>query len=197
MGELSTEKAQIFFLSLTLVLMSFFSTPNFCESFGNSGVTIPKVGMAFFDTPLLVRKKDWGIKYQFTLGTSYAQALNYKWWWIAETSFAVGKMHVDDRPYLSSFMGGAGLRYSIFEGDFRPHLGAMIHYLHFMGQDVKKMPLNIEWPIWVGIKPFVGMEWLFYSEMAIILEGAYGIYLNINEPFRQVLYASASFVVYF
>ncbi len=167
------------------------------EAFGNNSVTIPQFGMAFFDSPLLIHKKPWGIKSQWTVGTAFMQALNYRWWWLAETNFGFGKLTGEHEPYLGSFSGGVGLRFNIFEGDFRPFVSSTVHYLQFFGDGVKAMPLNLGWPIFVGLRPSIGMEWLFYSEMALSFEGSYGFYININEPFRQTLHARASFAIYF
>lgn len=158
---------------------------------------MPKMGVAFFDVPVLIRSKDWGITSQVSFGTSFAQAINYRWWWLFETSFGLGAMNVSHKPYLSSLMSGAGVRYNFLEGDVRPNVGLMLHYLQFLGQNVNLMPLNAGWPIWVGLRPSLGLEWFFYDEMALVVEGAYGCYVNINEPFRHVLYTSAAFALYF
>lgn len=167
------------------------------EAFGNSSLMVPQVGMAFFDSPLLHHRKPWGLSHQWTVGTAFMQAINYRWWWLAETNLGFGKLTADSAPYIGSFLGGAGLRYNIFEGDFRPHVTTTVHYLQFFGDGTKAMPLNLGWPIFVGLRPTIGMEWLFYSEMALTLDGSYGFYININEPFRQVLFARASFSIYF
>ena len=167
------------------------------EAFGNNSLSIPRVGMAFFDAPVLYHKKRWGLTHQWTVGTSFMQAINYRWWWFADASLGFGKLTVENEPNLISFAGGGGLRFNIFEGDFRPHVTLLLHYLHFLGDGTKSMPLNLGWPIFVGLKPVIGMEWLFYSEMALSLDGGYGFYVNINEPFRQVLYAQAAFAIYF
>lgn len=167
------------------------------EAFGNNSVTIPRVGMAFFDTPVLYHKKPWGLSHQWTVGSSFMQAINYRWWWLAETSIGFGKLTDGARPYIGSFNGGAGIRFNIFEGDVRPHVSMLLNYLHFLGDGAKDLPLNLGWPIFVGLRPTVGLEWLFYPEMALAIEGGYGFYLNINEPFRQILYTHASFAIYF
>lgn len=167
------------------------------EAFGNNSLTIPRLGMAFYDSPLVYHAKPWGLDHQWTIGSSFIQAVNYRWWWVAETSFGFGKLSVENKPYLGAFSGGGGMRLNIFEGDFRPHVSMVLHYLHFLGDGTRAIPLNLGWPIFVGLKPSMGMEWLFYSEMALSIEGAYGLYVNLNEPFRQVLYANAAFAIYF
>lgn len=172
------------------------SIPLSGEAFGNNIVSIPKVGVTFFDGPLHVQKP-WGIDRQWSIGTGYMQALDYRWWWVIDTTFAMGTLNFGQQDYIVSFMGGGGLRYNIFVEDFRPHTGLMLHYVQFLGDGVEKLPLNIDWPIFVGLKPYFGMEWLFYSEMALSLEVAYGLYVNIHEPFRHILYAHSSFSLYF
>ncbi len=94
-------------------------------------------------------------------------------------------------------MAGGGVRFNIFLDDFRPHTGIMLHYVHFLGDGAKLLPLKLDWPIFIGLKPYFGMEWLFYSEMALNFDFAYGLYVNIHEPFRHILYANASFALYF
>jgi len=167
------------------------------EAFGNNALSIPRVGAAFFDGPLSLNKKPWGLSYQWTFGTSYMQALNYHWWWLAETNFSVGPLSQAHLGYLSAFMGGAGVRYNILSGDFRPYIGVLLHYVHFLGENSKNLPLNLGWPIFVGLKPLVGLEWLVGSEIALSIEGGYGLYININEPFRQIYYANACAAFYF
>jgi hypothetical protein len=166
------------------------------EAFGNSSLTIPRVGMAFFDAPVLYHKKPWGLNHQWTFGSSFMQALNYRWWWIVDTSLGLGKVSSNDAT-IGVFLGGAGLRFNVFEGDFRPHVSLTLHYLHFLGDGTRHLPLNLGWPIFVGLKPTMGLEWLFYSEMSLLIDGSYGLYVNINEPFRQVLFATAAFALYF
>lgn len=181
-----------------IALMFLFVLPLFGEAFGNSIVVIPKVGTAFFDKPFSLQNKAWGISHQWTVGTSYMQALDYRWWWLVDTSFAMGSLsNPHAGAFLSSFMGGGGLRYNFMTNDIRPHAGFMLHYLQFFGDSVKKMPLDLGWPIFVGLKPFAGVEWIFASEIALLLELGYGLYINIYEPFRQVLYSHASLGIYF
>lgn len=182
---------------MTAVMGAFFCVDLCAEAFGNTSITIPRLGMAFFDSPLLYHKKPWGLDHQWTVGTSFMQALNYRWWWVADTSIGFGTLTVAHKPFLATFTGGAGLRFDIFEGDFRPHITTSVHYLQFLGDGTRSIPLNLGWPIFVGLKPTVGMEWLFYSEMSLSIEGSYGFYVNINEPFRQALYAQAAFAIYF
>lgn len=173
-------------------------TPAFGEAFGNSALYFPKFGMALFDKPLqLHQKKPWGIPYTWMIGTAYMQAIDYRWWWVAETNFSMGHLRGPNGPFISAFMGGAGVRQNIFLEEFRPHLGLMIHYLQFFGDSVRRMPLNLGWPIFVGLKPYFGLEFLFRSEMSLLFDLAYALYININEPFRQVLYASAALLIYF
>jgi hypothetical protein len=182
---------------LLIILALSYNGPAMSEAFGNTSLSIPRLGLSFYDLDALPHKKPWGLDYQWTVGTAFTQALNYRWWWVLETSFGFGKLSVQNRPYLSSFAGGAGLRFNIFEDDFRPHVGFMVHYLQFLGDGAKAMPLNLGWPIFVGLKPYMGLEWLFYSEMALLIDCGYGLYVNINEPFRRVLHTSLSFALYF
>lgn len=180
----------LFALNLTSPLMS--------EAFGNNSINIPKIGAAFFDAPLKLNAKPWGIAHQWTFGTSYMQALNYRWWWLVDTNFAIGRFNFEGtKSFLSAFMGGAGVRYNILQDDFRPHAGVTLHYVHLMGDASQKLPLNLGWPIFVGLRPFIGLEWLMGSELALIVEAAYGFYVNINEPFRHILYASSCLAIYF
>lgn len=167
------------------------------EAFGNNALTIPRIGAAFFDGPLSLNKKPWGLGHQWTFGTSYMHALNYRWWWLADTSFAIGPLSQAHLGFLSAFMGGAGIRYNILPDEFRPHVGLMIHYVHFLGENSKNLPLNLGWPIFVGLKPYIGLEWFIGSEIALLVEGGYGMYININEPFRQIYYANACAALYF
>lgn len=182
---------------LALVFLLAAAPETFAEAFGNNSLHIPKLGMTFFDTPKLHQEKPWGIDYQWTFGTSFMQAINYRFWWTAETHLGFGKLTDSGQPNLAAFSGGAGVRYNIFEDDFRPHVDIGLHYVHFLGDGARYMPLNLGWPIFVGLKPTFGMEWLFYSEMALFIDGSYGIYININEPFRQMLHASCGFGLYF
>jgi|SRR5579871_3500855 len=180
-----------------LMALTFTSNPLGAEAFGNNALIIPKLGMTFFDVPFLPHKKPWGLDYQWTFGTAFMQAINYRWWWVAEANMGFGKLSSDQGVYVGALSGGAGVRYNFLQDDFRPHVGLILHYLHLLGAGVKDLPLNLGWPIFVGLKPYFGLEWLFYSEMALILDGAYALYVNINEPFRQVLYATLSFAIYF
>ncbi len=182
---------------ISFVLMILCADVVRAEAFGNSSIAIPRLGMAFFDSPLLYHKKPWGLTPQWTIGTAFLQSINYRWWWIAETSFGFGKLTAEKSASIGSFAGGGGLRYNIFEGDFRPHLSVTLHYLHLLGENTRTIPLDLGWPIFVGLKPAIGLEWLFYSEMALLLEGSYALYVNVNEPFRQVLYAHAAYAIYF
>lgn len=167
------------------------------EAFGNSALYLPKIGMALLDKPFnLHEKKPWGTPYMWMIGTAYMQAIDYRWWWVAETNFAMGHLSGKNGPFISSFMGGAGVRQNIFLEEFRPHTGLMVHYLQFFGNGVQLMPLSMGWPIFVGLKPYLGLEWLFGSEMSFLVELAYALYININEPFRQVIYANAAFLIY-
>lgn len=187
--------ARIIFLIYFLMIMAL---PSFSEAFGNSSVTIPKVGMVFYDSVFgKGLQKPWGLGSQWSIGTSFMSAFDYRWWWVVESSFAMGSLSQDKSSFLSSFMGGGGLRCNIFLNEFRPHSGLILHYLQFFGESAKMMPLNLDWPIFVGLKPYFGMEWLFYSEMALNVDVAYALYINIHEPFRHVLYANASFAFYF
>lgn len=185
------------------IFLSIFLCWSFClglkgEAFGNNSLTIPKVGMVFFDNPISMHEKPWGLKHQWGFGTSFMKALDYRWWWLIDTSFAIGPLtDSSTAKYLSSFMGGAGLRYDIFPDDFRPHTGLILHYVHFLGEAARGLSLDLDWPIFLGLKPFIGMEWLFLSEMSLSTEVAYGFYVNLNEPFRHILYANASFAFYF
>jgi hypothetical protein len=142
-------------------------------------------------------QKPWGLDRQWSLSTSYMSAIDYRWWWVVDTGFAMGRLNFSSKDYISTFMAGGGVRCNIFLDDFRPHTGLMVHYVQFLGDGAKLLPLNLDWPIFVGLKPYFGMEWLFYSEMAWSLELAYGLYVNIHEPFRQILYANTSFGFYF
>lgn len=182
-----------------LIIAATISIPRvaLAEAFGNSSVAIPKIGMAFFDTPITFHEKPWGMDYQWTFGSSFMQAFNYRWWWTADVTMGFGRLSVENKPFLGSFMGGAGLRFNIFQDDFRPHFGLSIQYCHFLGAAARAIPLDLGWPIFVGLKPYFGMEWLFYSEMALAFDAAYGIYVNVNEPFRQIVQTNLSFAFYF
>ena len=184
-------------LIVILLTATSLARPIFCESFGNSTLSVPKIGMVFFDTGLKLHKNPWGVTDQWTVGTSYSQAIKYRWWWIADTQVGFGSLSTGDSENIATILGGAGVRFNIFVDDFRPHVGLMLHYLHFLGAAAKKIPLNIDWPIFVGFKPFLGIEWLFYSEMSLAIEGSYGFYLNINEPFRHAFYATVAYSFYF
>lgn len=183
---------------LLIVIVFVSALPIMGEAFGNNAINIPKIGAAFFDDPISLNSRPWGIGHQWTFGTSYMQALNYRWWWLVDTNFAIGRLNLrEQNSFISAFMGGAGVRYNIFQDEFRPHTGLMLHYVHLMGDAAKHLPLNLGWPIFVGLKPYLGLEWLVGSEIALLLEAAYGLYVNINEPFRQILYANACIAIYF
>ncbi len=170
---------------------------SFSEAFGNSSVSIPKLGLVFYDDVFGGLEKPWGIASQWSVGTSFMTAIDYRWWWVVESQFAMGKLSEQGSAYLSSFMGGGGVRCNIFQNEFRPHTGLILHYLQFFGESAKSLPLKLDWPIFVGLKPYFGMEWLFYSEMAFNIDLAYALYVNIHEPFRHVLYTNLSFAFYF
>lgn len=182
---------------IVVIFMFISHTSSHGEAFGNTSVHIPKVGMSFYDISLMPHQKPWGINYQWTVGTSFMQALNYRWWWTLETSFGFGRLSEHQQSFISSFAGGAGIRFNIFQEDFRPHTGFLVHYVQFLGDGANHLPLNLGWPIFVGIKPYIGLEWLFYSEMALLIDVGYGLYVNINEPFRRILHTSMSFAIYF
>jgi hypothetical protein len=167
------------------------------EAYGNNMITIPKLGASFYDMPWLPHKKPWGLSHQWTIGVAFGQALSYEWWWMAETSLGFGYLANLNAPFISSFAGGAGVRYNFLFDDIRPFFNLSLHYVQFLGQAVKDIPLNLGWPIFVGFKPLLGLEWLFFSEMSIALEIAYGLYFNINEPFRRILHTGISYSLYF
>lgn len=181
----------------SLALMFIWHGTVWAEAFGNSALFIPRLGLALLDDVPLSKSHPWGIDRQYSLGASFAQALDYRWWWLVETDVGFMKPSSGEAGGIATFSGGAGLKFNIFLDDFRPHVGAMVHYLHFMGDGIKFMPLNLSWPMFVGIKPFLGLEWLFYSEMALLLSTSYGLYLNVNEPLRQVLLLNMAFAIYF
>ncbi|MCA9507527.1 MAG: hypothetical protein KC505_03790 [Myxococcales bacterium] len=168
-----------------------------CEAFGNNSLNIPHVGAIFFDSLFSEIQKPWGIGTQWSVGTSYKQALDYQWWWVVETTFASGTLSFDDEEFVSSFLGGAGVRYNFLYENLRPYSGVLLHYLQFLGNKAKNLPLNLDWPIFVGLKPHLGIEWLFYSEMALVLECAYALYFNIHESFKHALFSHVSFAFYF
>jgi hypothetical protein len=192
-GRYSAIHMAFFFWLVSLIAGS----QGICEAFGNNSLHIPKIGMMFFDNVIVRHKKPWGLSYQWTAGSSFMQAINYRWWWVIETNMGFGHLTGNNKPFVSSFSGGAGVRFNIFQDDFRPHAGLMVHYLHFLGEGSKSIPLDLGWPIFVGFRPFFGLEWLFYSEMSLLIDGSYGVYVNINEPFRQVISASLAFSLYF
>lgn len=192
-----TKKTRQFIWLLCLSLGLIKAASAHAEAFGNTALSIPRVGFAFFDVPFMTHSRPWGLAHQWTVGTSFMQAINYKWWWIIDSHMGFGNLTVDDKPFVASFAGGAGLRFNVFEEDFRPHTTLMVHYLQFIGDGQRAMPLNMGWPIFVGVRPLIGLEWLIFSEMALAFDGSYGFYVNINEPFRHVWYTSASFMVYF
>jgi hypothetical protein len=183
------------FLVLLIVFMGHMTLK--CEAFGNSNLSIPKIGTAFFDNPLSLNKKPWGLSHQWTFGTSFMHALNYRWWWLMDTNFAIGALSNKEQSSLSAFMGGAGLRYTFFQDDFRPFVGITVHYVHFLGANTRELPLNMGLPIFVGLKPSGGLEAFFASELSVLGEVAYGLYMNINEPFRHIYYLNLSLAFYF
>lgn len=183
------------FLALFLLCISF--APLYAEAFGNSSVTIPRIGMSFFDIGFFPHKKPWGLSHLWTVGSSYMHAIDYRWWWTAEASVGFGNLTTNNQPFLSSISGSAGVRFNIFQDDFRPHVGLVLQYWHFLGEGARSIPLNLGWPIFVGLKPYFGVEWLFYSEMALIIDAGLGLYVNINEPFRHILHTSISYAFYF
>jgi hypothetical protein len=186
---------QILFFALALKL--FLTLPIYGESFGNNSLSIPKLGVILFDAGPISHKKPWGIHHLWTFGTSYMQAINYNWWWMVETNFALGKLTTKKYHYLTAFLVSSGVRFNVLPSDFRPHLGLMVSYLHFLGNKKKSIPLNLDWPIFVGLKPVLGFEWLFYSEMALSIAASYCLYVNINEPFRHVFDTTLTFAIYF
>jgi hypothetical protein len=184
------------FLAIFL-LCGLYLKPLLAEGFGNSSLFIPKFGVAFFDSPLEINKKPWGIGYQWCIGSAFMHAIDYRFWWIAESNFAIGTLTSPDAGYVSAFMGGAGVRMNFMEHDFRPYGSLVIHYLQLLGANAKRIPLKIDWPIFVGLKPSLGLDWLFYSEMSLSLDFAYAFYLHLSEPFRHVFFLNTAFAVYF
>lgn len=183
-------------MKFKLLLLLIISNISLAESFGNNSFFIPKLGVAIFDT-IGLNKKPWGVGYQLSFGASYMHAIDYNWWWVTETSMSFGKIDQPHRPYLSTITGGTGVRFDLLSGDIRPNISLLVHYLHFLGNGVRYMPIKLDWPIFVGLKSVIGLEYFFYSELSLMMDMAHAIYLNINEPFRQALYASISFAVYF
>lgn len=164
------------------------------EAFGNNAILVPKASVIFFDRIPLNGARPWGLSHQWAVGTTYYSALNYRWWWLAETTLGFGSVQ---NQSLASLIGGAGLRYDIFNDDFRPHLSLGVQYLQFLGRGTKALSLGGGWPIFIGLRSGLGLEWLFYSEMALVINGAHAIYFNINEPPRNTLDLSLSFAFYF
>ena len=183
--------------ALLIILVFNFHVVLNSEAFGNNALNIPKIGAAFFDSPFSFNTKPWGVAYQWTMGTSFMQAINYRWWWLIDTNFALGSMSFGKSNYLSSFMGGAGVRYNFLQENFRPYASLMVHYVHFLGATAKNLPLDLGLPIFVGLKPALGFEFSIGSEIALLIEAAYGLYININEPFRQIYYINSCLAVYF
>lgn len=189
------ERALFRWCYLGFLVLCLAHVPVRAEAFGNNALTIPKIGMSVFDTVPL-NPKPWGLGHQWVLGTSYMQAINYKWFWVIEASVGLGEL-TNASNFVGAFYGGTGLRLNIFDDDFRPHVGTTVHYVHFLGDGADALPLNLGWPIFIGLKPYMGMEWVFYSEMSLLIDVGYGLYVNINEPFRQILHASMAFAMYF
>lgn len=188
-----------FFLSIfaALLLPYFLTIPVQAEAFGNYSVQIPSVSLAYFDTPFFPASRTWGVDSQWQIGTSFMSAIDYRWWWMVETSLGLGKLNVADNSTLAALQAGGGVKYYLSDNDVRPFLGLGLSYLHFLGASASKMPLNNSWPIWLGLKPTFGLEWLFHSEMSFLLEGAYGLYFNINESLRQNVGIKLAYAIYF
>jgi hypothetical protein len=175
-----------------LFLLVFMCLKTQAESFGNNAVLVPKAGVALFDSVLAPKQKLWGLTHQWTVGTTFMQAIDYRWWWMAETNAGFSRPEMP----ITSFWGSAGLRFNIFDEDFRPHLIFALQYLQFFGLGSKKLDL-VGLPIFVGLRPGLGLEWLFYSEMSLSLDTYYGVYFNVNEPVRQAMTSNISFALYF
>lgn len=180
-----------------IILFFLLSTPTHPETFGNLSVELPHFGLTMLDSSFVRHKKPWGIHNQWFLGTSLASAINYRFWWVADTSVGLGKMNRPNDPYLSSLQAGGGVKYFFADHDVRPHAQTSIHYLQFLGNNSRFLPLDTSWPIWVGPKLALGLEWSFVSEMSLNIEANYAFLLNINEPFRHTVSTKLSYMIYF
>lgn len=167
------------------------------ESFGNTMVGIPNLSLAFYDSSFIKHKKPWGLGLQYAAGMSFMSAIDYNWWWLLESDVGFGKMASADHKSISALHVGSGVRYHIFDEDIRPFLSLQLHYLHFLGEEAKNLPLGTSIPLWLGLKPTLGLEWLFFDEMALSFSVNYGFYVNLSEPFRHVSGLKLGYVIYF
>lgn len=182
--------------TLFLITNLLISSSIFSEAFGNMAMSVPSFGVSFFDTPLTKHQKPWGITKDLSIGLSYYQAFDYRWWWLVRTDLGFGDLSAEKKN-VSSLKAGGGVRYNVSDEDFRPFLGVLLHYLHFLGENVSKMPLDTRFPMWVGLNPFLGIEWLFFSEMSLSASLGYGFYVNLSDPFRHAFYGHLSYALYF
>lgn len=180
-----------------LILWLLITLSGHTETFGNLGIELPHLGLTLLDSSFIHHKKPWGINNQWFLGTSLTSAINYRFFWVAETSIGLGKMNQPKDPYLSSLQAGGGIKYFFQENNLKPYTQVNVHYLQFLGEKSRLLPLDTSWPIWVGPKVCFGLEWSFFSEMALNIEANYAFLLNINEPFRHTISTKLAYMIYF
>lgn len=159
------------------------------EAFGNTAISFPVSGLSILD-PINFSQKKWEIDYQYLLGAKVSFAIDYNWWWFTHTLIGAGKLK--DTEVLFSINAGSGLKFCKAQDNFRPYASTSLDYLQFLKKDF----FNLTYPIWLGPKFSLGLEWIFYDEMSFSIQTDYALLINIKYPFRNLVNVIAELTLY-
>ena len=133
----------------------------------NIGVGAPEAGWNLTDEP--------------TLGAGYFHAIGYQAWWDFQVGLGAFTTVIDDGDKLSPVITlntSLGIRYNFLEERFRPFIAGHIHYLQLLAfpsvaKAIAPVPGNGflgNDPLFFGLSPSGGVEWVFGDEQSLSLE---------------------------
>jgi hypothetical protein len=203
----------------------------------NNAIQLPSVGymaMGMADWPMgyiittlgLGDDTDWKWNAwdNLTIGTGYSRALGYNLW--LEVQAAVGFSNATYPPSgffhpLVALNTSTGLRYNLFDEEYRPFVAGHIHYLWLYNtvdpDGVEDLHIQTNelfggQSMWVGLRSGAGFEWffmsslrgwgvdipLFYDEMSVQFEVDSLFFLSLSDrPILPSGTARFSYNVYF
>lgn len=172
------------------------------QYFARNSVQLPSIGWVSMDSSFAVNQVKWGLNDQIQIGTGYARDIwDLKLWWTNET--AVGFAGVNIPGELSSriavtLQGSTGLKYNFQTERKRPFVGLMIEVFQiFNTQDQSLYPYVMSSLTWAAIRPHVGFEWVFSSDMSVEMQVGYVGMLNFADPMRHSVMARFAYRLYF
>lgn len=128
-----------------------------------------------------------GLESGFPLGLHYSGYIESGFEWTA----GVQGMILRDATtrQVVAVSGGPGLRYLFLEEGLRPYVGAELTYLHIFGYEFATQ--------FVGLGPYVGVDYFVTDTFSIGLRGQYNIYVMLNQRTQTALGANAVFSAWF